>query len=250
MTMENQPLMNLCKYIALAGITARRKALLLIKDGQIFVNNHVVTNPSYKVTPQDIIKYNDQILKPEKKVYVLLNKPKNYITTVSDEQGRATVLDLIQARNLPRIFPVGRLDRNTTGLLLLTNDGELAQKLAHPRNSTNKAYNLTLDRPLEAIDLDKLHLGISLPDGHIKPDKVYLVPGSKKYELVIELHSGKNRIVRRMLEFLGYKICSLDRFKFAGFTKQGLARSKWRFLKPLEIDRLIKNMGHLSKTTK
>jgi len=238
--MKQSPSMNLCKYIALSGVAARRKAVLIIKEGLVTVNNTIVREPGYQVQPRDVVKYEDRIIKPEQKVYIVLNKPKNYITTLADERDRATVMDLIHDKKLPRLFPVGRLDRDTTGLLLITNDGLLAQKLAHPRNCISKAYRVTLDKPIGAIDLDKLHLGVPLPDGRIKPDKAYVVPGSNKYEIVIELHSGKNRIVRRIFEFLGYKIRALDRFKLAGLTKQGLERGAWRFLKPIEIERLAK----------
>lgn len=234
--------MNLCKYLALSGVAARRKAVLIIKEGLVTVNDVVIQEPGYQVQPNDKVKYEDRIIKPEKKVYIVLNKPKNYITTLADEENRTTVMDLIHNPKLPRLFPVGRLDRNTTGLLLITNDGILAQKLAHPRNHITKAYRATLDRPLESIDLDKLHLGVPLPDGRIKPDKAYMVPGSNKHEIVVELHSGKNRIVRRIFEFLGYKIRALDRFKLAGLTKQGLERGAWRFLTPIEVERLIKQV--------
>lgn len=250
--MTNQEQISLSKFLATSGVAARRKVIFLIQEGHVSVNNEIITEPGYKITPKDIVKCEDAIIKPEKKVYILLNKPKNCVTTAQDELDRRTVLDIIKVRNLPRIFPVGRLDRETTGLLLLTNDGELTQQLVHPKNRVNKAYLITLDRPLEAIDLDKLHLGVFLPDGRIKPDKVYIVPSSKKYNVIIELHSGKNRIVRRVFEFLGYKIRSLDRFKFAGLTKQGLERGAWRFLKPTEIERIYKHIaaGHGNKLIK
>ncbi len=236
--MTSNEQISLSKFLATSGVAARRKVIGLIHEGRVSVNNQITKEPGYKITQQDVVKCDDTIIKPRKKVYILLNKPKNCVTTAHDELERRTVLDLIKSRNLPRIFPVGRLDRDTTGLLLLTNDGELAQQLSHPRNKINKAYLVTLDRPLEAIDLDKLHLGIHLSDGRIKPDKVYIVPSSKKHNVIIELHSGKNRVVRRIFEALGYKIRNLDRFKFAGLTRQGLERGNWRFLKPSEVDRL------------
>lgn len=230
--------MSLGKYLATAGVAARRKVILLIRDGLVTVNNHVITEPEYRVKPTDTIAYDGRIVRPTRKVYIALNKPKNCITSVEDEQGRTTVFDLVRGKNMPRLFSVGRLDRDTTGLLLLTNDGDLAQKLAHPKNKISKAYRVTVDRPLEAIDLDKIRLGIFLSDGKVKPDKVYIVPGSKKHDIVIELHSGKNRIVRRIFEHLNYRVRALDRFKFAGLTKQGLERGAWRFLKAVEVERL------------
>lgn len=236
--MSNQSVMSLSKYLATAGVAARRKVIFLIRDGLVSVNGQVVTEPEYRVKETDKITCDSEIIRPSRKVYILLNKPKNYITSAQDEQGRATVFDLVRRKNLPRLFSVGRLDYSTTGLLLLTNDGELTQKLAHPRNRTNKAYRVTVDRPLEAIDLDKIRLGVYLPDGKVRPDKIYIVPGSNKHDVVIELHSGKNRIVRRIFESLNYKIRALDRFKFAGLTKSGIVRGAWRFLSNSEVERL------------
>lgn len=248
--MKKPELTSLCKFIATAGVAARRKALFLIKEGFVSVNNIPITEPGYKVSPLDKIKCNDMIVKPEKKVYIILNKPKNCVTTACDELDRRTVLDLIKVRNLPRIFPVGRLDRDTTGLVLLTNDGELAQQLAHPHNRINKTYLVSLNRPFEAVDLDKLRFGFFLSDGRVKPDKVHTTPNSKKYNVIIELHSGKNRIVRRIFEFLGYKVRALERVKFAGLTKQGLELGAWRYLTPFEIERLIKNATPVQQTNK
>jgi 23S rRNA pseudouridine2605 synthase len=253
--MDNQSLTSLSKYLATAGVAARRKVVFLIKDGLVTVNNHVITEPEFRVKPTDVIVCDGKTIRQTKKVYILLNKPKNYITSAEDEEGRATVFELIHQRNLPRLFSVGRLDRNTTGLLLLTNDGALTQALSHPRNRINKAYRVTLEQPLEAIDFDKIKLGIYLSDGKIRPDKVYIVPGSNKHDIVIELHSGKNRIVRRIFASLNYNIRALDRFKFAGLTKQGLARGAWRFLKQAEIERLFQliqspHAAHIKKVIK
>lgn len=230
---------SLSKYIATSGVAARRKVLELIKNGLIFVNDKVITEPGHKIGPDDVVKYQDQIVRPERKVYIVLNKPRNCITTASDEHGRRTVLELIQDRNLPRIFSVGRLDRNTTGLLLLTNDGELAQRLGHPRYMVDKAYTAILDRPIESIDLDKIRSGVRLQEGRIKPDKIYAIAGSKKRGIVIEIHSGQNRIIRRIFEHFGYEVTSLDRFQYACLTKKGLPCGAWRYLTPREIAKLM-----------
>ena len=181
-----------------------------------------------------------KVIKPTEKIYILLNKPKNYITTAQDEFDRKTVLELVPIAQRQRLFPVGRLDRDTTGLLLITNDGELAQKLAHPKHKTPKTYRVTLSQPINAHALDKLHFGIRLPDGLIKPDRLYAVPGSKNTQVVIEIHSGKNRIIRRIFEKLGYEVISLDRFKYAGLTKKNLAIGNWRYLIPKEVQTLLK----------
>lgn len=231
---------SLSKFLATAGIASRRKVVDLIKNGEITVNHHVITEPGYKLAAQDTIKYQDKVITTSKKIYILLNKPRNYITTVKDEHDRKTVLDLIEIPTKVRLYPVGRLDRNTTGLILLTNDGELAQKLAHPKHVTPKAYRITLTRPFDALSLDKLNFGINLTDGFIKPDRLYLVPGSKKTQVIIEIHSGKNRIIRRIFEKLGYEIYQLDRFKYAGLTKKNLLIGKWRHLTPKEIETLKK----------
>jgi 23S rRNA pseudouridine2605 synthase len=246
--MKNDQKIHLSKFLATSGVASRRKVVEEIKKGLVAVNETTITEPGHVVREGDTVTYKGQHVKPEKKVYIILNKPKGYITSTADERGRKTVMDLIQTsskqtssvKNL-RLFPIGRLDRNTTGILLLTNDGELAQKLSHPRYQTSKIYRVTLDRPLVKADLNKLHLGIRLQDGFIKPDHVYTTPGSRRYEVVIEIHSGKNRIVRRIFESLQYDIKKLDRSQYAGLTKKNLPSRSWRFLTPLEIKKLKEN---------
>src|SRR3989339_351835 len=231
---------SLSKFLATAGIAARRKVVDVIKNGEITVNHHVITEPGYKITSKDTVRYQSKEVRQPEKVYILLNKPRNYITTVKDERDRKTVLNIIDDSISSRLYPVGRLDRNTTGLLLLTNGGELAQKLSHPRHETSKAYRVTLTKPFDTLSLDKLNFGINLTDGFIKPDRLYLVPGSKKTQVIIEIHSGKNRIIRRIFEKLGYEIYQLDRFKYAGLTKKNLLIGKWRHLTAKELETLKK----------
>ena len=235
---NNQTSTSLSKFLATAGIAARRKATTLIKDGVVTVNNKIITEPGYKLTANDIVRYRNKIVKPEEKTYILLNKPKNYITTAQDERNRKTVIDLITLKTKTRLYPVGRLDRNTTGLLLITNDGILAQKLAHPRRKITKSYRVTLSRPLESHDFEKLKTGFRLADGFIKPDRLYTVSGTKKHQVIIELHSGKNRIIRRIFAKLDYTIKQLDRFKYADLTKKNLPIGKWRLLTKKEIENL------------
>jgi len=237
--MKNNPTStSLSKFLATAGIAARRKATILIKDGAVTVNNKIITEPGYKLSDNDIVRYRNKIVKPEDKTYILLNKPKNYITTAQDERNRKTVIDLITLKTKTRLYPVGRLDRNTTGLLLITNDGILAQKLAHPRHKITKSYRVTLSRPLETHDFEKLKNGLRLADGFIKPDRLYTVSGTKKHQVIIELHSGKNRIIRRIFAKLDYTIKQLDRFKYANLTKKNLPIGKWRLLTKKEIENL------------
>jgi len=235
---KNKNSISLSKFLADAGIAARRKATELIKSGLVTVNDKVISEPGHKLNCTDIIKYNNKIVKPADRVYILLNKPRNYISTVSDERGRNTILDLIKLKTNVRLYPVGRLDRNTTGLILITNDGDLSQKLSHPRHKVSKTYHVTLDRPVEAADLDKIRRGLRLRDGIIKTDRVYAVQGTKKHSIVIELHSGKNRIVRRIFEHLGYKIKKLDRIKYARLTKKNLICGSWRILTKKEVEQL------------
>ena len=236
--MKNE--ISLSKFLATSGIAARRKATDLIKEGVISVNNQVVNEPGYKLKSSDVVKYRDQIVKPAEKIYILLNKPRNYITTVKDEHDRKTVLELINIKTKTRLYPVGRLDRNTTGLLLLTNDGELAQKLAHPKYNTTKVYRVTLKRPFDTHAFVKLNAGIRLDDGLIKPDHTYIVAGSKRTQLVIEIHSGKNHVIRRIFERLDYEIKQLDRVQYAGLTKKNLPIGHWRSLTKKEIESLKK----------
>ena len=236
---EDDGLIRLNRYIANSGICSRRKADELIEAGVISVNGEVVTELGTKVDPaKDEIKYNDERLKREKMVYVLLNKPKDYITTTDDPQERKTVMQLVSKATKERIYPIGRLDRNTTGLLLLTNDGNLAEKLSHPRNNISKIYQVELDKSLTQGDFNKIQFGIELEDGFIKPDDVSYVMGASKREIGIQIHSGKNRVVRRIFESLGYDVVKLDRVVYANLTKKDLPRGRWRFLDDKEIIQL------------
>lgn len=230
-------IVRLNKYIANAGICSRREADKLIEAGVVKVNGEIVTTLGYKVKPTDIVEVEGQKIKNEKKVYILLNKPKDYLTTTKDPQNRKTVMELIKNACKERVFPVGRLDRQTTGLLLFTNDGELADKLMHPTSRVPKLYHVTLDRNFSGSDFEKLLKGIELEDGFIKPDALSYVMG-KKNELGIQIHSGRNRIIRRIFEHLGYDVIKLDRVMYAGLTKKNLPRGKWRFLTEKEINYL------------
>ena len=230
--------MQINKYIAHSGVCSRRKADELVQKGVITVNGLVMTDVTYRVQPDDCVMHKDQVIELEQHIHILLNKPKGYITTVDDERDRKTVLDLIQLKQRARLYPVGRLDRATTGLLILTNDGEFAQKLAHPRNKIVKQYKITLDRPLELRIFERMKKGLCMRDGFFRPDKLIFVEGSKRKELIIELHSGKKRIIRRLFEHVGYKVSKLDRFYYAGLTKRGLARGAWRQLTSQEVAEL------------
>ena len=230
---------RLNKYIANAGICSRREADKLIESGAVTVNGKIISELGYKVDPTDIVSYGGTPIKKEKNVYVLLNKPKDYITTSDDPEGRKTVMELVKNAGRERIFPVGRLDRNTTGLLLLTNDGDVAAKLTHPKYQVRKVYHVHLDKNLKRDDLNKIAEGIELEDGPIKVDAIeYVGDGDDKKEIGIELHSGKNRIVRRIFETIGYEVLRLDRVIFAGLTKKDLQRGRWRFLTEKEISYL------------
>ncbi|MCJ8211394.1 rRNA pseudouridine synthase [Mucilaginibacter sp. RS28] len=236
---KDDGLIRLNRYISNAGICSRRKADELIEAGVISVNGEVVSELGYKVDPfKDVIRYNGETLKREKNVYVLLNKPKDYITTTDDPQERRTVMHLVDKATKERIYPVGRLDRNTTGLLLMTNDGDLADKLSHPRNSITKLYQVELDKNLTQGDLNKIAFGLELEDGFIKPDMVSYVTGGSKREIGIQIHSGRNRIVRRIFEHLGYEVVKLDRSVYANLTKKDLPRGRWRYLEDKEIIQL------------
>ncbi len=232
-------MIRLNRYIANAGICSRRKADELIQAGVVSVNGQVISELGFKVDPaKDEIRYNGETLKREKMVYVLLNKPKDYITTTDDPHERRTVMQLVEKASRERIYPVGRLDRNTTGLLLMTNDGDLADKLSHPRNNITKIYQVELNKNFSQGDLNKLSFGIELEDGPIKPDSVSYVQGGSKREVGIQIHSGKNRIVRRMFEHLGYDVVKLDRVVYANLTKKDLPRGRWRYLDEKEIIQL------------
>ncbi|MFW5644839.1 MAG: pseudouridine synthase [Bacteroidota bacterium] len=229
---------RLNKYIASSGICSRREADEYIKAGLVTVNDEKVTEMGVKINPGDIVKYKGKRIRTEKKVYLLLNKPKDYVTTLDDPEGRKTVMELIRDAGKERIYPVGRLDRNTTGVLLFTNDGELASRLTHPKHEQKKIYHVFLDRELELNDFKKLASGIDLSDGFIKPDGISYVNQDSKNELGIEIHSGRNRIVRRMFEALNYQVVKLDRVYFAGLTKKNLPRGRWRYLNEKEISYL------------
>lgn len=242
-TQEESEQMPLNKYLAHCGVCSRRDAAEEIKKGLVKVNGQVITEPGHKVNSKDKIIYNGKPLQIQLElIYILLNKPKDYITTSDDPQGRKTVMDLIKGNIPQRVYPVGRLDRNTTGVLLLTNDGDLTQKLSHPSYQVKKIYEVTLDRPLEKADFQQLLKGVVLEDGFIAPDALgYADPRDKKI-VGIEIHSGRNRIVRRMFEHLGYDVKGLDRVLFANLTKKNVDRGKWRFLNEKEI-RLLKYLN-------
>ena len=233
----NEPI-RLNKYLANAGVCSRREADEFIQAGVITVNGEVVTELGTKVMRTDEVKFHDQNVSLEKKVYVLLNKPKDYVTTSDDPQQRKTVMDLVKDACPERIYPVGRLDRNTTGVLLLTNDGDLASKLTHPKFLKKKVYHVYLDKPVAAHDLQQIADGITLEDGEIHADAIEYADEHDKKQVGIEIHSGKNRIVRRIFEALGYRVTKLDRVQFAGLTKKNLRRGDWRFLSEKEVDML------------
>lgn len=239
---ENAP-MPLNKYIAHSGICGRREAADLVKEGHVVVNGSKILEPGFKVTASDKVTIKGKQLFLQKNlVYVLLNKPKDFLTTAKDPQGRKTVLDLVKGATQERIFPVGRLDRNTTGVLLLTNDGELAQKLTHPSFEIKKIYEVKLDKPVLKKDLDAIVSGIELEDGFIQADTVGYADSKDKSIVGIEIHSGRNRIVRRIFEHLGYDVKNLDRVLFANLTKKNVDRGKWRLLSEKEV-RLLKYMN-------
>jgi 23S rRNA pseudouridine2605 synthase len=233
----NEPL-RLNKYLANAGVCSRREADEFIQAGVVTVNGQVVTELGTKILRTDEVRFHDQPVTIEKKVYVLLNKPKDYVTTSDDPQQRKTVMDLVKNACPERIYPVGRLDRNTTGVLLLTNDGDMASKLTHPKYLKKKIYHVFLDKACSAHDLQQIAEGIQLEDGEIKADDVQYAHPTDKKQVGIEIHSGKNRIVRRIFESLGYRVQKLDRVQFAGLTKKNLKRGDWRYLTEEEVDRL------------
>ena len=228
--------MPLNKFIAHCGVGSRRDAVPLIKEGKITVNGNVITEPGFKVTDKDVVMFNGKKLFVTKNmVYILLNKPKDYITTTDDPQGRKTVLQLIKHATTERIYPIGRLDRNTSGVLLFTNDGELTQKLTHPSYNVKKVYEVKLDKPVTKAHFDKIVNGIQLEDGEIHADALAYADSNDKAIIGIEIHSGRNRIIRRIFEHLGYEVLKLDRVTFAGLTKKDLPRGKYRFLNPKEV---------------
>lgn len=228
--------MRLNKYVAVCGISSRRKAAELVKKGEVKLNGKVEENPAVLVSQNDKIEYRGKIIQPEKeKIYLLLNKPKQVLSTVSDDRNRKTVYDLVKHKVQERIYPVGRLDRDTTGLLLMTNDGHLADRLAHPRNEVKKIYHVVLDKSLKKGDLTRIRQGVELTDGLAIIDRIDYVQDKRQDELGIELHLGKNRIIRRIFEHLGYKVKKLDRVYFAGLTKKDLPRGRFRHLNQREI---------------
>ena len=233
----NEPI-RLNKYLANAGVCSRREADDFIQAGVVTVNGQIVTELGTKVLRGDEVKFHDQPVTLEKKVYVLLNKPKDYVTTSDDPQQRKTVMDLVKDACPERIYPVGRLDRNTTGVLLLTNDGEMASKLTHPKFLKKKVYHVYLDKNVTMHDMQQIASGIELEDGEIHADAIEYADDHDKSQVGIEIHSGKNRIVRRIFESLGYRVTKLDRVQFAGLTKKNLRRGDWRFLTEQEVDML------------
>lgn len=227
---------RLNKYVAHCGICSRRKAGDLVKEGKVKLNGKIEINPAVVVTEEDVIEYNGKVISPVlEKYYYLMNKPKNVITTMNDEHGRKTVFDIIKTHVKTRVFPVGRLDRMTTGLLMMTNDGDLAQKLAHPSYKIKKLYHVRLDKDLQKEDLDNIAKGLKLEDGLAMVDKIEYVKNKPQNEAVIEIHIGKNRIVRRIFEHLGYEVKYLDRVYYAGLTKKDLPRGWIRELSKQEI---------------
>ena len=231
----NEPI-RLNKFLANAGVCSRREADEFITAGVVSVNGEVVTELGTKIKRGDEVKFHDQTVSIERKIYVLLNKPKDTVTTSDDPQARRTVMDLVKGACDERIYPVGRLDRNTTGVLLLTNDGDLASKLTHPKYLKKKIYHVHLDKNLTKADMEQIAAGIQLDDGEIQADAISYTDDFKKDEVGIEIHSGKNRIVRRIFESLGYKVVKLDRVFFAGLTKKGLRRGEWRYLTEQEVN--------------
>jgi 23S rRNA pseudouridine2605 synthase len=237
------PLPSLTKYIAQSGVCSRRRATELVEAHKVLVNHQLALEPGYRVKPTDTVVVQGEPIQKQRKVYILINKPKDYITTTSDEKGRRCVTDLVTPFVSERLYPVGRLDRTTTGLLLMTNDGELAQKLSHPKYEVAKVYHVTLQNSLAQQHLMEIKAGLELEDGLVHVDFVdYL---EKKSSIVIQLHSGKNRIVRRLFEHFGYIVKKLDRVGYAGLTKTGLTVGKWRALTAAEVHAL-KHPNHIS----
>jgi len=233
-----EELIRLNRFISNAGVCSRREADKFIAAGVVKVNGQIVTELGTKVSPTDEVRFDDQLITPERKVYVLLNKPKDVVTTTDDPHAEHTVMELVKGACEERIYPVGRLDRNTTGLLLLTNDGELSKKLTHPSHKVSKVYQVTLDKSVSVADIKTIANGIELDDGFIAADGITFVEGQDKDTVGIEIHSGRHRIVRRIFEALGYRVRALDRVSFAGLTKKNLPRGKWRLLSPREVSYL------------
>ncbi len=230
--------MHLFKYLSSSGACPRRKAADLIKSGKVKINGKIESDIFYSVKKKDVVEFGGKVLILPKFVYIILNKPKDYICTLLDPKNRKTIMDLIVDSGVGRVYPIGRLDRATTGLIILTNDGDLTQKLSHPKYEILKGYKVTLDRPLRKADFVAIKNGIKLEDGFIAPDSLAFVAGSKGKEVDIAIHSGRNRIIRRIFEHFNCKVKKLDRFYYAGFTKTGLPLGKWRRLTKREVDAL------------
>ena len=236
--LEEPTEIRLNKYISNSGICSRREADTYIKSGSATVNGKTITEMGYKVKIDDEVRFDGSLISPETKKYVLLNKPKNFITTMDDERGRKTVMDLVGGATKERIYPVGRLDRNTTGLLLFTNDGEMAKKLTHPKHNVRKLYHASLDKKLAIKDLQKIAENFVLEGKMVFVDAISYIENQSKTEVGIEIHSGRNRIVRKIFEHFGYKVVKLDRVIFSGLTKKNLSRGHWRHLTQQEINNL------------
>ena len=234
--------MRLNKYIANSGVCARREADELIKSGDIFVNGKKVTEMGVKVKYSDIVEYKGKKLVPGKKVYILINKPKDYVTTVKDPHADKTVLDLVKDATTERIYPVGRLDKSTTGVLLLTNDGDLAGKLTHPSNGARKVYHVFLDKDVTRHDMETIVSGVTLDEGMVSADAISYPDPEDHTQIGLEIHSGQNRVVRRIFEQFGYRVRKLDRVSFAGLTKKNLQRGHWRHLTPKEVSMLSRGI--------
>jgi len=237
-SIEEPTEIRLNKFISNSGICSRREADTYIKAGNATVNGKIITEMGYKVKLQDEVRFDGALISPESKRFILLNKPKNYITTMDDERGRNTVMELVRTATKERIYPVGRLDRNTTGLLLFTNDGEMAKKLTHPKHNVRKLYHASLDKKLALKDLQKISENFVLEDKMVFVDDISYIENESKTEIGIEIHSGRNRIVRKIFEHFGYKVVKLDRVIFAGLTKKNLSRGHWRHLTQQEVNNL------------
>ncbi|MFT5723064.1 MAG: 23S rRNA pseudouridine2605 synthase [Bacteroidia bacterium] len=235
---EVNPEIRLNKYISNGGVCSRREADTIITEGRVEVNGEIVTTLGHKVLRGEEVKVDGKVISATEKVYVLLNKPKDYITTTNDPLQRKTVMDLIGDVDADRVYPVGRLDRNTTGILIFTNDGEMAQALMHPKGNVTKIYSVELSKPIDQKHFYKLQNGIKLFDGFMKPDKIALVDREDHCKIGVQIHSGRNRVVRRMFEALGYEVLKLDRVIYAGIDKQGLQKGKWRNLTEKEVTML------------
>lgn len=229
---------RLNKFLAHAGISSRREADNLIKSGLVQINGKVITEMGYKVKPEDEVKFSGELIRAEKKIYLVLNKPKGFITTTDDPKARKTVMELVSGAGKQRFYPVGRLDRKTSGVLMFTNDGDLAKKLTHPSHGARKIYEVSLDKALTAQDLNKIATGLTLEDGLIEVDDIQYIESKSKNNVGLVIHSGRNRIVRRIFESLDYEVTKLDRVFFAGITKKNLNRGQWRYLNEKEVSYL------------